>query len=255
MTEATLRWATSQSVGGVSEIAVMAPIKKGTRPGERQTYEERVRGIVANIAKRHLQGIPTELDAVPTIHFGRIMVIRPEQYLLYSNVDNVPYEDPRALRRVPKPIDDYEELPTVKPSIPELRSFLLILVEFDGDIKVYMRDIALFLAERFDNIFDNCEDYPGFKDFELFWLWIRRYQINTDLFYSTYPNLSVARIKQLEAFKRRFDDFVGKVRSPKGATVRCLDELFDEFLRENLQYGVGFPSQGGVYPTEGEDAR
>jgi hypothetical protein len=205
-----------------------------------------------------------------TIHFGRLIIIRPEQYLLYSVIPGLEYEGGPKRRsstsseagKIPKQIDDYEEIPpaggTAKPhgngkdKKPLLRSFLLTLVEFDGDLRAYMREIAQFIGQEFNLIFENCEDYPGVEDFDSLWIWIRRFQINTNLFYSTYPHLSVVRLRQLETFKRRFDAFVARVRSPAGATVRSMDEMFDEFLRENQQYGSGFPSPGGVYPEDDE---
>ena len=76
--------ATSRSVGLLSEVAVLSPIRKGRVPGERRTYEERARTLIATIENRVQQGIPHELDEVTTIHFGEIIVIRPEQYLVYS---------------------------------------------------------------------------------------------------------------------------------------------------------------------------
>lgn len=266
-TRPDLQWAKSQQIGGVTELAVLAPIRKGTVPGERRTFEERLRATIANLAKRHQEGIPNELDKLNTIHFGRMIIIRPEQYLLYSKLSDLIYEDdnlprtsgPTADRDVPRPIDDYEEIvepgPNQKPvggepKKPELRSWLLVLVEFDGDIKAYMREIAQYIGLEFDRIFDNCEDYPKAADFDRFWIWIRRFQINTNLFYATYRHLSVVRIRQLETFKRRFDAFVARVRSPSGPLVRSMDELFDEFLRDNLQYGVNFPAPGGTYPTD-----
>jgi hypothetical protein len=275
--EPRLKWATSQQVGGVSEIAVLSPIKDGIVPGERRTYEERLRASIANLAKRHQQGIPVELDPVSTIHFGRMIVIRPEQYLYFSKIDgvgycrddtstgnaaNAPRMSPReqrlarlardfSPRNVPERFEDFREVKLRPPSQrPQLRSWLLTLVEFDGELKAYMREIALLLGSDFDGIFANCELYPGSADFETFWLWIRSFQINTDLFYATYPHLSVVRIRQLEAFKRRFDAFVARVRSPTGPLVRSMDEMFDEFLRENHQYASGFPTPGGTYPSE-----
>lgn len=271
-----LRWATSQQVGGVSEIAVLSPIRKGIVPGERRTYEERLRASIANLAKRHQQGIPTDLDQVTTIHFGRMIIIRPEQYLLFSrNVAPDFYQGiedkpavpgaPRPPRRtitasdVPKPIDDFTILaqPTGdsapeqdKPAGLELHSLLLTLVEFDGELKSYMREIAFFMGTEFDRIFENCEVYPGTANFDAFWGWIRTFQISTDLFYASYRHLSVVRIRQLEAFKNRFDAFVAKVRSPTGPAVGSMDELFDEFLRQNQQYAVGFPAPGGIYGTD-----
>ena len=267
MPDNLLNWVNSQTIGGVSEIAVLAPVKKGRIPGERRTFEERLRFAVNNLASRVKQGIPTELDKVPTIHCGRMIIIRPEQYLVYSDVVGVAYEgdgegDRRrkaAVRKlaIPLPIDDYDEvgLPRARKAIrgkrvgrkPQFHSWLLTLVEFDGDLRTYFRDIAQFLGSDFDNIFRNCEDFPSTKDFEAFWAWIRRYQIQTDLFYPRFRDLSVVRIKQLQDFKRRFDAFVTKVRSPTGQRVELMDELFDEFLRKTQQHARDFPAPGGTF--------
>lgn len=279
-----LNWANSKSIGGVSEIAVMAPIRKGRIPGERRTFEERLRFVIANLSGRVQQGIPTELDKVPTIHFGRMIIIRPEQYLVYSKVKGLRYEgqqqrlvmeknEPPA-RAIPLAIDDYSEievddddppLKTVGPPgasgesgnnktsdadsqpKPEFRSWLLTLVEFDGDLRTYFRDVAQLLESDFDNVFRNCEDFPSTSKFEAFWAWIRRYQIDVNLFYARYPDLSVVRIKQLQEFKRQFDLFVAKVRTPTGDRVESMDELFDEFLRMTQQHARNFPSPGGVF--------
>jgi len=287
-----LNWANSQTIGGVSEIAVMAPILNGVIPNERRTYEERLRFAIDNLAGRVKQGIPTELDKVATIHFGRMMIIRPEQYLVYSDVEGVGY-DGNGIRRgvlkapvvgIPDVIDPYHEIdppqkagqqptpegdqgggtqpgqgegaPVAKGMVgekkPEFRSWLLTLVEFDGDLRTYFRDIAQFLSSDFDTIFRNCQDFPGTRNFETFWTWIRRYQIETSLFYPRYRDLSVVRIKQLQDFKRRFDAFVAKVRSPTGPRVRSMDELFDEFLRKSQQYASDFPAPGGTFKP-GED--
>lgn len=256
-----LEWATSKRIGDVSELAVLAPVKRGGVPGERRTYEERLRALIANLARRHEQGIPNELDRVTSIHFGRMMIIRPEQYLLYSDLDGIDYD--RTVRplgngggvsqmTVPRPMDAFVEIvdSTAAKKDPQLRSWLLVLVEFDGDLKSYMRDIAQFTGREFDTIFANCEDYPTTASFDTFWAWIRAFQISTDLFYSTYSNLSVGRLKQLEDFKRRFDAFVATVRSPTGSRVRSMDEMFDEFLRENQQHAAGFPAPGGTYASD-----
>jgi len=257
-----LAWASSKMIGRTSEIAVLTPIRQGCVPGERRTYEERARALIDNLQGQHERGMPTILSTIPSIHFGRIILIRPEQYLLYSIVKGVSYwpetdqsqmAPPGSGGPVPKPIDDYPDTPKGKGPRkpghppPSFRSFLLTLVEFDGDIGVYFRDIAVFLARSFDQIFDNCEDFPGTEDFELFWLWIRRFQVTSELFYAAYPDLSVVRIKQLAVFKQRFDAFVARVRSPTGARIHSIDDLFDEFLRENQQIAYGFPTPGGTY--------
>jgi len=249
-----LNWAISKTVGGVTEIAVLSPVKKGVVPMERRTYEERLLAVIENLGDRHRRGLPTELTRIPVIHFGRLIVIRPEQYLLHSHLSEVLYETDsdrpvQAAGRVPRPVDDYVAQDSTPPA-GDLRTFLLTLVEFDGDLKVYMRDIAKFIGSDFDRVFENCEDYPTSLSFESFWLWVRRYQINTNLFYAPYANLSTVRIRQLEEFKRRFDAFVSRVRSPQGERVGSMDELFDEFLRESQQCAFDFPTAGGIFKAE-----
>lgn len=245
-----LSWATSKTIGGISEIAVLAPIKMGCFPGEQRTYEERLAMAIQILADRHQQGLPTELGRIPTIHFGRMIIIRPEQYLLYSDIEGVSYHERSGTSAglIPRPIDDYID-PSTKGDRPKIRSFLLTLVEFDGDLKIYIRNIAEFLARDFDTVFENCEDYPSTRDFEEFWLWIKRYQINTNLFYAPYSNLSTVRIKQLEEFKRRFDALVAQVYSPNGQRERSVEELFEQFVRDNQRYARDFPTPSGIFQT------
>jgi hypothetical protein len=243
-----LSWATSKTIGGISEIAVLAPIRTGCVPGEQRSYEERLAATIKNLADRHQQGLPTELGRIPSIHFGRMIIIRPEQYLLYSDIKGVSYHErtEASAGRIPQPIDDYAP---AKSDRPKVRSFLLTLVEFDGDLKIYMRNVAEFLARDFDRVFENCENYPSTRDFEEFWLWIKRYQINTNLFYAPYSNLSTVHIKQLEEFKRRFDALVAKVYSPNGQLERPVEELFEQFVRDNQHYARDFPTPSGIFQT------
>ncbi len=257
-------WTTSRTVGNKTEIAILSPIKLGRVPNERRTFEERVRFKIAALMRSSQQGRPTELSRITTIHFARMIVIRPEQYLIYSGFPGFPKPGDeggeggnKSYKKAfgPNPVETwmFDEFPdearkkTLPPNPFQFRSWLLTQVIFDGDIRVYFRDIAEFIKDRFDDVFFNCEDFPGTSDFEAFWRWIRRYQIPNDLFMSVYPQLSVPRIKYLEDFKRRFDDFVAKVRSPTGERLKPMDELFDEFLKESQQFASGFPAPGGVY--------
>lgn len=270
MDTGTRTWTTSRSSGNKTEIAILAPIKLGRVPNERRTFEERVRFKIGALMRSTQQGRPTELSRITTIHFARMIVIRPEQYLIYSGYPGFPKPDEEAGSGAnksfkaafgPNPSETwmFDEFAEIKdgnagqgdaPVHPfEFRSWLLTQVIFDGDIKVYFRDIAELIKDRFDDVFFNCEDFPGTANFEAFWRWIRRYQIPNDLFMSVYPQLSVPRIKYLEDFKRRFDAFVATVRSPTGERLRPMDELFDEFLRESEQFASGFPAPGGVYTS------
>ena len=98
--------------------------------------------------------------------------------------------DPSPDNAVPLPIDDYQQIanaarrathaegdcqePFLGSDQPEFRTFLLTIVFFDGDLKTYFRDISTFTKTKFDQVFENCEDYPleGTGDFERFWNWI-----------------------------------------------------------------------------------
>lgn len=289
-TDEPLNWIKSKSIGEVSEIAVMAPILPGFIPGERRTYEERLRAALDSVQQRLNQGTPNDQDRVRSIHFGRVMIIRPEHYLVYSaNAAGItprpllPVPDDDTLTasarqmpvlagmghgNVPALLDDYREISPDAPDLPEdpearkaareklkadrakdplYRSWVLTLVEFDGDLKVYFRDIAQYLSGSFDRIFENCDDYPFTTNFERFWAWIRRYQMEANLFYPRYTDLSMVRIRQLQEFKRQFDEFVLTVRSPTGRRVKSMDELFDDFLRRSQQYASDFPTPGGIF--------
>lgn len=249
------QWAKSKTLDQLTEIAILSPVRLGRVPGERRTFEERLRFKISDLQRRAEQGLPNELNRITTIHIGRMSIIRPEQYLVYSGLDGFPAPEEnqeKVQNHSDFPFDEYTEISDSNsddpPTQARYRSWLLTQVVFDGDIKVYFREIAQFIANQFDAVFENCEDFPGTGNFEGFWTWIRRYQINNDLFLCAHPNLSVPRIKQLEEFKNRFDEFVSKVRSPEKPS-RSIDQLFDEFLKENQQHASGFPAPGGVYQT------
>jgi hypothetical protein len=222
MDVASTPWAESKTIGAISEIAVMSPIKMGLVPGERRTYEQRLRELIDVIAARHARGVPTLLDKVRTIHFGRMMIIRPEQYLVGSKVDGVRYAADAPTVPVPTQMDLFVEATAAaagQVAAPQLRSWLLTLVEFDGDLRVYMRDVARYLADSFDQIYENCDDFPTTEKFDDFWLWIRRYQINTDFFYAPDRDMTVARAREFERFKRAFDQQNAKRRRRRKPTA------------------------------------
>ena len=275
MTTGSLNLARSRWAGGISELAVMTPIIPGRVPGERRTYEERLRAVLASLSERGEAGLPTPLSKIPTFHFARVLIIRPEHYLTHSRLPDRDFyhehDGQTDDRRIPRPMDQYVRFDPAagetaavpdksgierpmsaagEPGDPNpsgFRSWLMTLVIFDGDPNVYLREIAAFIQSDFDMVFENCEDYPYARNFERFWAWVRRFQIRADVFYTPYPNLTVARIKQLEAFKDRFDAFVARVRPASGQCPQGLDALFDQFLFENRHCAFDFPSSGGSY--------
>lgn len=251
-------WAESKTVGVVSEITLLTPIIPGLVPGEMRTYEERLRDNLESLHKRESNGIPSFTRLITNIHYARWFVLRPEQYLQYSDVPNVEYiEDTppssNSLRRTPRPIDDFEEVSDAKSSKdkkPKFLSWLIFTSNFDGDLKSYARKVAEFIGKDADRLWGNCYDYPGTDNFEAWWLYARRHQIPTDTFYAAYPQLTVPRVQQLDAFKTKFDQFVARTRNPDGTSRADIAGLFDEFLRDNLQYATHFPGPGGIYDTE-----
>lgn len=222
------------TVGKITEVSALTPVKFGRVPDERRTYEERLRFVVERMQTKHDNAVPSELNLIKSLHFGRITIIRPEQYLQMGQNKGIHL-----------PEDDYPELG--KGQGPRHRTWVLTQVVFDGDIKAYFRDIAVFLTTRFDAVYANCEEYPGTADFEAFWNWIAKYQLGSDLLYLANPHLSVAAIRRHEDFRKRFDRFLARVRPADGSRPASMDELFDDFVRESLQYPSGFPEFGGFY--------
>lgn len=278
--QSTVDWAESKTVGVVSELTLLTPIKPGLVPGEMRTYEQRLRDNLESLQRRESAGIPSFTRLITNIHYARWFVLRPEQYLQYSKVPGVSYlEDAAALtpeeratteaqandteeqvqstlRRTPAPIDDFREVsnsihhPEAEEERPEFVSWLIFTSNFDGDLKSYARNVAEFIGKDADRLWGNCYDYPGTADFEAWWLYARRHQIPTDVFYAAYPQLTVPRIQQLNTFKARFDEFVARTRNADGTSRQDIAVLFDEFLRDNLQYTNDFPASGGIYDTE-----
>jgi hypothetical protein len=195
----------------------------GLVPGERRTYEQRLFSALESVQRRLLQHLPTPISRAPTIHFARWLILRPGQYLQYSNID-------------PQQNDS-------------VRSWLFFTSNFDGELKDYLREFSVFLGEDVDRIWGNCEGWPegGARSFEAYWDYAKRHQIPTHAFYAAYPELSVGRIRQLQRFKRAFDELVARTRQPDGSTIPDVARVLDEFLAENTVYPSDFPREGGTY--------
>src|SRR6185436_8570170 len=160
------KWVDSKMVGGVSEITLLTPIKKGNVPNERRTFEQRLHDGLRSVQDRIEGGYPTPIGRIPTIHFARWLILRPDQYL-------------------------FCDLPTLKQTnrieSKDLTSWLLFTSNFDGDMKSYLREFAVLLGEDVDRIWGNCEGYPplGAKaDFDAYWAYAKQYQLTTHAFYN-----------------------------------------------------------------------
>jgi hypothetical protein len=239
-------WVTSKSVGGVSEVTLLTPIKKGLVPGELRTYEQRLDTELQLVQQRIDQGVPTPIGHLPTIHFARWLILRPIQYL-YCDKGQLYCDREANLRSHQAPTET--DARKVKVDLDTLTSWLLFTSNFDGDMKTYLRDFSVVLGEDVDRIWGNCEGYPpgGARDFDAYWAYAKRYQLTTDAFSNAYPGLSVPRIHQLAVFKELFDAFVARTRGPDGRSVAGLPEAFDRFIAETATIPGGFPDAGGIY--------
>lgn len=231
-------WARSLFANGVSEFLLLSPIRLGRIPGERRTYVQRVEDTIALLAGRTEAGFPTPLSSIPTIHFARWALIRPEHL------------DPEQAKNKPA-------APADKGAVEE-HTWLLTAVVFDGEASVYSRELAASIGDQLDGIFGNCVGYPALGAAlasEELWTWFRRYQLPTAVFHAAYGHLSVVRIRMLEAFKARFDAFVASTRTPQGAPIGDINIAFEDFLKKNQQYASGFPAIGGTYDLRTEDGQ
>jgi hypothetical protein len=219
------KWIESKSVGGVSEVTLLTPIKRGLVPGELRSYEQRLADQLHSVQGLIERGYPTAVSRLPTIHFARWVIVRPEQYLYYDT-DKV-----KADAQHP------------------CTSWLLFTSNFDGSMKDYLRDFSAFLGEEVDRIWGNCEGYParGSKDFDAYWAYAKKHQLMTQAFYNAYPGLSVPRIHQLATFKALFDDFVDSTREPNGGGAQALRDAFDNFVTRTAVFPTSFPDYGGIY--------
>jgi len=217
------QWVESKSIGGVSEVTLLTPIRQGTVPGETRSYEQRLNDELLSVQRRIEAKLPTPIGQIASIHFARWLILLPDHYLYYDQrgkVTNYTY-----------------------------RSWLLFTSNFDGDMKAYLSEFSTILGDDVDRIWGNCEGYPleGCERFDAFWAYAKHHQLTTQAFYNGYPGLSVPRIQELVAFRRLFDEFVAETRRPDGSSIEDLPAAFDCFLARSLTFPQNFPARGGVF--------
>lgn len=159
----------SKSLGGVSDLTLLAPLKKGLVPAlDAVTYKTRVRRLLK------------------TLSIGRAA---SHEYALLR-----PFSD--AVERVGK-------IHSVRVAVVEPEDKVLLAVTFDGTWEAYLRVLWQKVGTLLDVIFCNTEDYPSAVDhsFEEWSSWVRSVQIETDFFYGT-PRLTVDDVQYLRREER-----------------------------------------------------
>lgn len=231
-------WVDSKFVGGVSELTLFTPIKRGfvvhrddagREVREARTYEQRLHDHLRSVQKRIDEGILTSVSRIATIHFARWQILLPAHYLHY----------------------DRKKVEAAGLKLDEFQSWLLFTSNFDGDLKTYLNEFSAIIAKDVDTIWGNCEGYPdeGSQNFDAYWAYAKKHQITTQSFFNAYPGLSVSRVRELAHFRARFDEFVAMTRLPDGSSKPDIAKDFDVFLSESLAFPQNFPSRGGIFPS------
>lgn len=205
--------ALSQTIGAVSEMTLLLPIKQGLTTQLDPTFPtlfnpalpqvrwadnlrkalELVRGFVE-------RGEITALNQMATIHFARWVLIDDDARLLFSS-------------------------------------------NFDGSWDRYLRDFAVVANPRampwMDLVWRNCVGYPGTEDFQDFGDWVRKYQVETTLFFPNIPETTVRDIAWLKKFKKRFDAFDHEVQAvDRSQWPPQLVRIYERFKRDAAQIDV-----------------
>jgi Dyp-type peroxidase family len=158
------KYPASKRLGVASETTIRTPIKIG-RVEEGYptylTYRMQLELVLNDLQIRGSQKLPTPIQLIRQIHFARWIIIERSG----SAGD------------------------------------LLFTSNFDGDMKHYFRAFALELTGDIDRVWENCDGYPGAKDFDLLWQYVKRHQITTRTFYDAYPSLTMPEIARIDALR------------------------------------------------------
>jgi hypothetical protein len=137
----------SKRLGQQTELTLITPIRRGLVDRELRTYRQRLRSTLEQVQLRIATGIPTPPHLLRAIHFARWFIVDPE---------------------------------------PGRLVFTCVL---DGDPQAQFRALSLRIPDALDEIWSNCAGYPedGARDFDAFWDYARRHQVEALAFVSAYP--------------------------------------------------------------------
>ncbi len=193
----------STGLGGITNLAVLAPIKPGMVIGfEPISYLKRLRKVLDGLQSSRQNVRESELrppffpDAV-----GRFGIIHHFRYAI------VP----------PEP---------EQPTQPENGTWRLSLnVTFDGGWEPYMRVIYRDLGTLLDLLFCHCDGYPGSNArFETYCGWVRRNEVEGGIFYADSP-MSLGDQRYLAAVEKAQREKGGKKRGRNGGIDRAIEQI------------------------------
>ena len=154
----------SIELGGVVNLAVLAPIRGGFVPGfETITYLERLKRLLDALqaARQNLRESELRRPVFPD-SIGRLAIIHNFRYAI------VPPEPPPA---------GAQQLGV---------SRLSLNVSFDGGWEPYMRVIFRDIGTLLDALFCHCVGYPGSlnANYDTYCRWVRDHELDAGLFYT-----------------------------------------------------------------------
>jgi Dyp-type peroxidase family len=192
----------TKTLGGVSDLTLLAPIKPGLIPAlDTVTYTTRLKRLLK------------------ALHMGRVST---HEYALHR-----PFSD--AVERVGR-------IHSVRVVVFEPEGQVLLSVTFDGVWETYARVLWQKVGALLDVIFCNTIDYVSARDnsFEAWSAWIARVQRNTDFFYGM-PDHTVQDVHYLKDLERIVRD--DSTLCQKSARAAVLHELAIEDTTATLNNG------------------
>ncbi len=120
-------------------------------------HRAQLRQVLAELARRIGSGGATPLDEIGSVHFARWAV-------LATGHD---------------------------------AGSLLFTSNFDGPWDNYIEDFAAKSAPTFDAIYSHCQEWPpsGARDVDAFKAYVRKYEVQADVYYRAYPMATVRQVR------------------------------------------------------------
>jgi hypothetical protein len=98
---------------------------------------------------------------------------------------------------------------------------LLFSATHDKSDDDYLQQIAAHMADEADEIWGQCEGYPGAADRGAFVDYLKRHRVRTNLFVSAYPRATLDEVLEGLDLRRRLGDFAPRAQSMDPEQLRA----------------------------------
>ena len=151
-------------------LIILSPVKKD----KLETLDQRLNVIRENL---HL-GTETEFKKVPTLHYGRFVILSRDSF-------------------------------RDEPAVP-VGTRLIFSTNFDGDKEDHLTELVTQLTGYIDDIYECCEDYPGpgARTTESRKDYLKKYSIKTSAFFNGAPGRSVQQIHEEAALRDHIWNYI-----------------------------------------------